>query len=114
MIRLSVDGTVVDVPAGSTLLDAVRALGTTIPTLCHDDRLTPVASCRTCLVAVDGHGLVPACSYPAQAGMEVSTEQAAPARRNALQIIVAGLPPRALDVPPDRSELVRQCDALNV
>ncbi|HRO31241.1 formate dehydrogenase subunit alpha [Citricoccus sp.] len=114
MIWLSVDGTGVDVPAGATLLDAIRALGRTVPTLCHDDRLTPVASCRTCLVAVTGRGLVPACSSPAQAGMEVSTEQAAPARRNALQIIVAGLPPRALDVPADRSELVRQCEALDV
>jgi formate dehydrogenase major subunit len=113
-MRLSVDGTVVDVPAGATLLDAVRVLGRTVPALCHDDRLTPVASCRTCLVTVSGGGLVPACSTPAQAGMDVSLDDAAPARRDALQIIVAGLPARALEVPADRSELVRQCEALSV
>lgn len=113
-MRLLVDGLPVDVPAGSMLLDAVRAGGQTVPTLCHDERLTPAASCRACLVDVTGHGLVAACSTPAEQGLQVSVDAAREARREALSAIVAGLPPRALDVPPDRSELVRECASLGV
>lgn len=108
-MKLLVDGRQVDVPPGATLLDAVRAAGLALPTLCHDDRLTTAASCRTCLVDVTGRGVAAACSTPAEEGLRIAVEASRPVRRDALAAIVAGLPARALEVPADRSELVRQC-----
>ena len=113
-MRVVVEGLPVDVPEGATLLDAVRAAGQAVPTLCHDDRLTPAGSCRTCLVEVEGSGHVAACTTPAAEGAALSVESAAEARRDSLAAIVAGLPARALAVPPDRSELARVCAELGV
>ena len=108
-MKLHVDGRQVEVAAGATLLDAVRAAGLALPTLCHDDRLTTAASCRTCLVEVTGRGPAAACSTPAEDGLRIAVEASRAIRRDALQAIVAGLPARALDIPADRSELARQC-----
>jgi formate dehydrogenase major subunit len=108
-VKLLVDGREVEVPAGATLLDAVRAAGLALPTLCHDDRLTTVASCRTCLVDIVGRGLVASCSTRAEDGLRLAVEASRTVRRDALQAIVAGLPSRALEIPSDRSELARQC-----
>ena len=69
VVKLLVDGRQVEVPAGATLLDAVRAAGLALPALCHDDRLTTVASCRTCLVDITGRGPAAACSTPAEDGI---------------------------------------------
>ncbi|RKR19628.1 formate dehydrogenase subunit alpha [Arthrobacter oryzae] len=113
-MKLLVDGLQVEVPAGATLLDAVRAAGLALPALCHDDRLTTAASCRTCLVDVAGRGPAAACSTPAEDGLRIAVEASRAIRRDALQAIVAGLPPRALDVPADRSELARECAAYGV
>jgi Fe-S-cluster-containing hydrogenase component 2/CRP-like cAMP-binding protein len=51
-----------------------------VPTLCHQEHLTPVAVCRVCLVLVSRNHvaegrLVPACKTPVQAGLEVHTGQ---------------------------------------
>jgi predicted molibdopterin-dependent oxidoreductase YjgC len=74
-IELQIDGTNVTVPQGSTILDACRAQGLEIPTLCYLDTLTPVNVCRVCVVEVQGSRvLVPACSRVAEAGMVVQTE----------------------------------------
>ena len=113
-MRVVVEGVAVEVPAGATVLDALRAAGHTVPTLCHDDRLTPVGACRTCLVDVEGRGPQAACTTPVADGMSVSVGAAAEVRRDSLAAVVAGLPDRALAVPADRSELVRACADLGV
>ena len=56
-----------------------------------------------------GRGPAAACSTPAEEGLQVAVNASRELRRDALQAIVAGLPPRALDVPADRSELARHC-----
>ncbi len=114
MIHVFVDGTPVEVRPGSTLLEAIRAAGQSVPTLCHDDRLTPAGSCRVCLVDADGNGPVAACSTPARDGVRIGLAAGESWRRDALAAVVAGLPARALDVPADRSELVRLCDQLGI
>ena len=74
-VDLTVDGVAVSVPAGSTILDACRALAVETPTLCYADNLTPVNVCRVCVVEVTGSRvLVPACSRKVEAGMEVQTD----------------------------------------
>ncbi len=74
-VRLTIDGTAITVPAGSTILDACRQAGIDTPTLCYADNLTPVNVCRVCVVEVAGSRvLVPACSRTVEAGMEVQTD----------------------------------------
>jgi predicted molibdopterin-dependent oxidoreductase YjgC len=75
LIELTVDGTAVSVPAGSTILDACRTQGIDTPTLCYADNLSPVNVCRVCVVEVTGSRvLVPACSRRVEAGMDVRTD----------------------------------------
>ena len=85
---LTVDGAEVAVPDGATLLDAVRAAGASLPTLCHLDGLTPVGACRLCLVELEGSGkLLPACATAAAEGLAVltSTPQLKEWRRMAVE-----------------------------
>ncbi|MCM2579747.1 formate dehydrogenase subunit alpha [Streptomyces meridianus] len=112
-MRLEVDGRPVDVAEGSSLLAAVEAAGVRLPTLCHDDRLTPSGSCRTCLVRADGR-VAAACVTPATAGGTVETggEDIAALRRDAVEIIVSALPPGAVD--GTGSELARLCASLDI
>jgi predicted molibdopterin-dependent oxidoreductase YjgC len=74
-VSLQIDGVAISVPAGSTILDACRAQGLDIPTLCYLENLTPVNVCRVCVVEVKGaRVLAPACSRKVEEGMEVQTE----------------------------------------
>jgi NADP-reducing hydrogenase subunit HndD len=74
-VTVSIDGIEVSIPAGSTILEACRAQGLDIPTLCYLENLTPVNVCRVCVVEVTGSRvLVPACSRKVEAGMEIQTE----------------------------------------
>jgi iron-only hydrogenase group A len=75
MIRLTVNGNQVEVEAGATLLEAARAAGVQLPSLCYHPRLPARASCRLCLVQVQG-GKAPqaACVTAARAGDVVDTD----------------------------------------
>jgi len=76
-ITLTIDGTPVTVPAGSTILKAARSAKRHVPTLCYDPKTTPFGGCRTCLVKVEGAAhSVAACTQPVAAGMVVSTTDA--------------------------------------
>ena len=71
---LSLDGTLVEVADGQTILLVAEQNGVYIPTLCHDPRLAPAGACRTCLVEVEGQRrLVPACATSARPKMVVRT-----------------------------------------
>jgi len=75
VLTLQVDGELLAVPAGVSLLEACRARGAAVPTLCHLDGLSPVAACRLCLVEVEGRpGLLPACATAAAEGQVVTTD----------------------------------------
>jgi predicted molibdopterin-dependent oxidoreductase YjgC len=74
-VGISIDGVVVDVPEGSTILDACRGQGIDTPTLCYAENLTPVNVCRVCVVELAGSRvLVPACSRTVEPGMVVQTD----------------------------------------
>jgi formate dehydrogenase alpha subunit len=82
MPTVTIDGRTVSVATGRTVLQAAQDAGITIPTLCYHKDLTPVGSCRLCLVEVDGAaGLVAACVRPVTEGMVVRTETPALAER---------------------------------
>lgn len=78
MLRLTVNGRAVEVADGATYLDAARAAGVHIPTLCYHPRLPAHAVCRMCLVEVAGRpDPQPACVARAGAGDVVETGSAA-------------------------------------
>ncbi|HEY8464249.1 MAG TPA: NADH-dependent [FeFe] hydrogenase, group A6 [Bacillota bacterium] len=73
-VKLTIDNNQVEVPAGSTILDAAKQAGINIPTLCYHPELGTKAMCRLCLVEVEGaRTLQTACSQPATEGMVVRT-----------------------------------------
>ncbi len=92
LVTITVNGQEVEAETGTGLLDVLRGLDLDIPTLCHDDRLTPFGGCRLCVVErKDGRGgLIPACSTPVQRGMAIETEtdEVIESRRRNLQLLV--------------------------
>lgn len=91
-VQLTVNGREVEAPRDQLLIHVLRNLGIRVPTLCHDDRLTPYGGCRLCVVErKDGRGgLVVSCSTPVQPGMtiETDTEAVVTSRRRQLQLLV--------------------------
>ncbi len=76
-VEITVDGTAVSVPEGSTILDACTAASVDTPTLCYVETLRPANACRVCVVEVAGsRTLVPSCSRVVEDGMEVLTDSA--------------------------------------
>ncbi|HYD53526.1 MAG TPA: 2Fe-2S iron-sulfur cluster-binding protein [Gemmatimonadaceae bacterium] len=74
-VEVTIDGHAVRVPEGATLLEACRAAGRAIPTLCYLETLHPVNACRVCVVEVEGgRVLAPACSRQVEPGMTVLTD----------------------------------------
>jgi len=97
MIHLTINGLELDVERGTTLLEAARFLGFPIPTLCHNEGLSPYGACRLCVVEIgEGPGarLVSACTYPAEEGLRVRTasERVLRARRMILELLLASCP----------------------
>ncbi|HMJ02957.1 MAG TPA: 2Fe-2S iron-sulfur cluster-binding protein, partial [Conexibacter sp.] len=94
-LGVTVDGVAISVPEGATVLDAARAAGRWVPTLCFDERQEPFGACRVCLVGVEGSAApLPACTTPCRAGMAVETEDPI-ARRVAgavVELVLSELP----------------------
>jgi len=75
--NLTINGIGVSVAAGATVLEAARAAGIRIPTLCYMRGLSEIGACRICNVEVKGmRAHVAACVYPVFEGMEVFTNSA--------------------------------------
>ena len=93
-----IDGRPVIVPAGTSVLEAARRAGVTIPALCHHPALPVDGSCRLCLVEVEGRaGLHASCAIPVSPGRRVITETPAvvAARRHVLGLLMARYRPGA-------------------
>ncbi len=70
-VTLTIDGQQVTVPAGSTIWEAARAAGISIPVLCHTDGMDPVGVCRMCVVDAGERVLAPSCMRECQPDMKV-------------------------------------------
>ncbi len=91
-IKVTVDNIQVTVPEGSTLLEAARAAGIDVPTLCYLKDCNAIAACRLCVCEVVGaRALVAACVYPCTDGMVAftNTEKIKDYRRKTLQLILS-------------------------
>ena len=92
MVTVTIDNRTVDVPEGTTILEAARKLNIDLPTLCYHPDQAVKANCRICVVEVVGQRVLqPACSYPVYDGMVVDTNSSVcrEARRNILELILA-------------------------
>jgi predicted molibdopterin-dependent oxidoreductase YjgC len=94
-VSLTIDGVGVEVPEGTTVLEAAQKAGIYIPTLCHDPDLEPYGGCRLCVVEIEQtRGLPTACTTPAIDGMKVTTESPAisAVRHTTLELILSTHP----------------------
>ncbi|MGH7069203.1 MAG: 2Fe-2S iron-sulfur cluster-binding protein, partial [Acetobacteraceae bacterium] len=82
MVKLTVDGIELEVPNGSTVLQAAELAGKEIPRFCYHDRLSVAGNCRMCLVEIEKVPKpVASCAWPVAEGMIVKTDS--PMARNA-------------------------------
>ena len=66
MVTLTINGQTVQVPAGTTILEAAEKAGIKIPTLCYLKDINKIAACRMCVVEVEGSDQIltlSTCSY---------------------------------------------------
>ena len=100
MINVIIDDKHVQVPAGTTIHMAAKEVGISIPTLCYLNLkdfgcVNKVASCRVCVVEVEGKGnLAPACSTPVFEGMKVRTNtiRVLNSRKTVLELMLSDHP----------------------
>src|SRR5579864_6536525 len=76
MAKVTVDGIEVEVPNGSSVLQACEAAGKEIPRFCYHERLSIAGNCRMCLVEIEKAPPKPisSCTYPVADGMVVKTD----------------------------------------
>src|ERR1700736_599405 len=101
-IALEIDGRVISVPEGTSVIRAAAEAGIHVPKLCATDSLEPFGSCRLCLVEVEGQRGFPAsCTTPVRAGMEGRTESPALARlrRGVMELYISDHPLDCLTCP---------------
>jgi NADH dehydrogenase/NADH:ubiquinone oxidoreductase subunit G len=96
-LQFEIDGKTVQAAPETTLLDAARAAGIFIPTLCHHEKLEPFGACRLCIVEVEVRGwskLVVSCVYPVAEGIVVRTrsEKIDRIRKTILELLMAHAP----------------------
>ncbi len=98
MISLTINDQVVEVPEGTSLLDAAALVGAKIPTLCHHKALLSYGACRLCVVEVQSAdrpvSVQASCQYPALDGLVVRTDtpRIARARRVVAELLLARCP----------------------
>ena len=73
-ISLQIDSKKIFAEEGTTILEAARQNGISIPTLCYHPRLEPLGHCRICIVQIDGlERPVTSCDNPVKEDMIVTT-----------------------------------------
>lgn len=72
--QIEINGSLLEVQEGETLLQVLRRYGFKVPTLCHMNRFSATGACRLCVVEVEGkRDLITSCSHPVERGMKVLT-----------------------------------------
>ena len=98
-VKATINGLVVEVPVGTSILDAARRAAVKIPTLCKHKDLLPTAACGLCVVRnKDGPRLLRACCTPLEDGMEIVTHdnEIVEVRRSTLELILSNHPAECL------------------
>jgi len=107
IVKAKINGIDVEVASGATILEAARTIGVHIPTLCHLNLegfgiVNKVASCRACVVEVEGRmALAPSCAEKVTEGMVIKTDslRAITGRRMAIELLLSNHPQDCLICP---------------
>ena len=102
VVGVEVDGQLIAVPEGTSVLRAATLAGIPIPKLCATDSLEAFGSCRLCLVEIEGRPGAPAsCTTPVAAGMRVHTQtpKLAMLRRGVMELYISDHPLDCLTCP---------------
>ncbi|MBR6809038.1 MAG: [Clostridia bacterium] len=116
-ITLTIDGVKVEVPAGTTVLEAAKKAGINIPTLCYLKDVNAIGACRMCVVNAGGRGLQAACVLPATDGMNVKTNtpEIRAYRKTLLELVLSNHDKKCLTCPRSTNcELQQLCRDLGV
>ncbi len=92
MVSLKINDMPVQVPEGTTILDATKLVGIEIPTLCYLKGVNEIAACRVCVVEIKGiEKLVTSCNNVVAEGMEVytNTPKVREARRTNIELLLS-------------------------
>jgi NADH dehydrogenase/NADH:ubiquinone oxidoreductase subunit G len=112
-MQVTIDGTTLEVEAGTTILEAAGLAGSHVPVLCYDERQDPFGACRVCLVGVEGApGPLPSCTTPCRDGMVVDTQDETSRRvvKGVVELVLSELP----HPPGEHTELARVARELDV
>jgi len=99
MPKVTIDGREIEVPKGTTVLQAAEALGIEVPQMCYHPGLSIVGVCRVCLCKAKGNPkMMPACATQVADGMEIEmySPEAEKARRAVIEFWLLNHP---LDCP---------------
>jgi len=96
-VKLNIDGKEVEAEESKTILEAARAAGINIPTLCYNEKLAPYGACRFCTVEISKGGksrLVVSCVYNVEDGLVVktATPRVIKVRKMLLELMLASAP----------------------
>ncbi|MDD7792975.1 NADH-dependent [FeFe] hydrogenase, group A6 [Clostridium sp. 'White wine YQ'] len=123
LVQLTINGKVVEVQPGATILEAAKKLNIEIPTLCHlrlqdGEHVSCTSSCRVCVVEVDGRkNLAAACSTPVSPYMSVktNTQKVANARKTIVELLLSDHPQDCLKCQKNlKCELQKIASDLNI
>ena len=92
MINLTINGKAITAPEGSTILEAARANGIDIPTLCYDKAVEIYGACGLCVVEAEGiPKLLRSCSAKCTEGMVINTEskRVVQSRKIAMELLMS-------------------------
>jgi iron-only hydrogenase group A len=98
-VSLTIDGKKVEVPPGTTILEAAKSANLRIPTLCYLPEVQAIGACRVCLVEIEGNkNLQASCVFPATDGLVVHThsKKVQEARKFTVELLLSAHPQECL------------------
>ncbi len=117
-VNIKINGMSLEVPKGSTILEAAKMAHIDIPTLCYLKEINEIGACRICVVEVKGaKSLVASCMYPVADGMEIRTNspKVLESRKQTLELILSDHDRKCLScVRSGKCELQKLCNDLMV
>ncbi|MBQ3704822.1 MAG: iron hydrogenase small subunit [Clostridia bacterium] len=117
LVKLTIDGVSVEVPAGTTVLEAAKQAGINIPTLCYLKDINQIGACRMCVVDTGARAFGAACVLPVAPGMNVKTNtpKLREARRINLELLLSNHDKKCLSCHRNQKcELQQMCMDLGV
>ncbi len=102
MAVITIDGIRLEVPENDNILECALKAGIYIPHLCHHKDLSPLGSCRMCVVEVEGQeGVRTSCTLKAKDGLVIKTKtpEVDRLRRLALELLLTGHPAECTGCP---------------